>query len=225
MTRGNIKPHSPPLTIEVLFKNATVKSVQSQRVSTSTLRNLIQGIKNSSDELSLKGYEEVYEHVYFLNKTLENQESKRWLSKQGHIDRALDLAAGRLALEARKEIRNQHYGRDDILYPGEIITDKKVKHFREIKLLIDKVNDIEKKIKKFNQQQHRLRDSVGAIRKNFYQYKLLGLQLRDVIAEINRTYKDIDSSSYQHNKQKLNILDRLSFTTTDLHYALKKMVR
>lgn len=223
MPIANVKSHSPPVTIEKHFENATVKSVQSQRVSTSTLKNLIQSIKNTSDQLSLKGYEEIYYQAYFLNKTLENQESKRCDIKQYHIDHALDLAAGKLSLEARKEIRNQYYGRDDILYPGEIITDKKVKRFRDIKELVGQVNEIEKKINRFNIHQRNLRDSVGAIRENFLRYKELGNELKGVITKINSAYKDIDSSSYQHHKGKLTTLDRLSNTTMELHYSLKKM--
>lgn len=225
MPIANIKSHSPPLSLEDHFKNATVKSVIKQRVSHSTLKNLIRNVRNSAQELSLQGYEEIYEQAHFLGKTLEYQQSKKWDEKDYLIDHALNIAAGKLSMEARKEIRNQYYGRDDVLFPGEVVTDQKVKHFRDIKHLNAKVKEIAKKIDKYIQRQRTLRDSEDAVRQNFIHYKQLGVHLKEVIAEINQAYRDIESSSYPHNKSKLNRLGQLCRSTTDLYDSLENSKR
>lgn len=225
MSIVNIKPNTPPLTIEEMFKNATLKSLPDQRVATLTLKNLIHSISSSSYELSAQGYEEIYQDVHMLNKTLENQDSKKWRNKQYLIDHALDLAAGKLSLEARKEIRNQHYGRDDILYPGEIITDRKAVRYRDIKFLAAKLHEVEKKIKRYKQQLRNMKNSDEAVHQNYVRNRQLDAYLKQVIAGINKAFKDLEGSSYLHNKNKLNMLNQLSNTASDFYYSLKKMRR
>lgn len=221
----NINSHSPSSFLEDLFISATVKSILDQRVTTARLKRLIEKISNSTEELSLQGYDEIFIQADYLTKTLEKQQTKKREDKQCMIDHAIDLAIGKLSLASRKEIRNQHYGRDDMLFPGEIITDKKVKHFHDIYLLRAKVHKIENKINHYKRQQRYLSDSEDAIMKNFRRYKELGLYLKETISEINQTYKVIDGSSYQHNKNKCRLLRQLSGTTTELYYSLEEMFR
>lgn len=223
MHLGNIKQSDPALSVVDLFKRAVIKSSCKERVSTSTLNILIQGIKNSTQELNAKEYEVVCEHGCFLDKILQNQRSKCTDRKQNVIDHALNLAAGRLSLEARKELRNQSHGRDDINYPGEIVTDKKVLHFSDINILNAKVFAIEKSITKFRHQQRSPFDSEDVVRNNYMRYKQLQTHLKEIIREINAAHRTISSSSYQHHKDKVNILNQLYYETRDLFLSLGKM--
>ncbi len=88
---------------QLAFHNSIQKATKDGRVSSSNLKNLLTGVRNSPAQLTLNQHRDIQRNAQLLGDVLKNQHSKLLTSKHTKIAKALILADQQLTPDAKIE--------------------------------------------------------------------------------------------------------------------------